>query len=171
MNRRTATVGILGVAAGIAGIGASLWRDRESRAATEAVWGLRFPRLGGGELALRSFKGRPLLLNFWATWCVPCVTEMPLLARFAAEHPGWQVVGLAVDRADAVSRFVADHRIAFPVALAEVQGLELSRSLGNTVGGLPFTVAFDASGGADQKRLGALDENELRRWANRLAPT
>ena len=166
MKRRTAAFGIFGVGAGLAGIGTSLWRDRESRAATEAVWQLRFPRLGGGDLALASLRGKPLLLNFWATWCVPCVLEMPLLARFAEQHPDWQVIGLAVDREEAVARFVAEKRIAFPVALASLQGLELSRSLGNTAGGLPFSVGFDASGRPKRHRLGALDEEELGRWAD-----
>jgi thiol-disulfide isomerase/thioredoxin len=167
MKRRTVALGSLGIAAGLTGVGAALWRDRESRTAAEAVWRMRFPRPGGGELALAALRGRPLLLNFWATWCVPCVTEMPLLARFAAERPDWQIVGLAVDREEAVSRFVAEHRIAFPVALANLQGIELSRSLGNTAGGLPFTVAFDAAGRPEHRHLGALDEAELGRWSGR----
>ena len=169
MKRRAAAVGILGVGAGLAGVGASLWRDRERQAADDAVWRLRFPRPGGGELALASLRGRPLLLNFWATWCVPCVTEMPLLARFAERHPDWQIVGLAVDREEPVSRFVAERRIAFAIALADVQGLELSRTLGNTAGGLPFSVAFGRSGRAERHHLGALDDEVLRTWADSRA--
>jgi thiol-disulfide isomerase/thioredoxin len=165
--RRTLVVGGLGVAAGIAGIGASLWRHRAPEEPSVDLWALRFPRPEGGELAFGSLRGRPLLLNFWATWCPPCVTEMPLLAGFHARHAatGWQVVGLAVDQPEPVRRFIAERRIDFPIGLAGADGLELARSLGNTAGGLPYSVAFGAGGTARAHKLGALDEGTLTAWA------
>ena len=126
--------------------------DGDSRTAgrrsTSGTFASRRP--DGGELALGSLRGRPLVLNFWATWCPPCVEEMPMLDRFQREQQrgGWQVVGLAVDSAAPVREFLARHPVGFPIGLAGMQGVELSRALGNTRGALPFSVVFDARGEA-----------------------
>mgnify|MGYP001544650046 FL=1 len=174
MKRRSVVAaGGVGTLAVAAGIGAALWRDRS--AGTEPVaaaplampiWSMRFVRPGGGELAFADLRGKPLLLNFWATWCPPCVIEMPLLARFHAQHraAGWQVVGLAVDQAVPVQAFMRQRAIDFPVALAGAEGLDLSRALGNSAGGLPFSVCFAADGTARNRKLGALDGATLAAW-------
>ena len=172
-RRRVIAAGGVGALAAAAGIGAALWRDPDARlepaAASSAarIWSLRFPRPGGGELAFAALRGKPLLLNFWATWCPPCVIEMPLLARFHVQHQaaGWQVVGLAVDQDGPVQAFIRQRGIDFPVALAGAEGLELSRALGNSVGGLPFSVCFASDGTARNRKLGALDEPTLAAWA------
>jgi thiol-disulfide isomerase/thioredoxin len=169
MNRRHAVVAGIGVLAAAAGVGAALWAGRRGEASAR-LWSMRFRRPGGGEIALADFRGKPLLLNFWATWCPPCVTEMPLLARFHAEHraTGWQVLGLAVDQEAPVRTFVVEHSIDFPVALAQAEGLELARELGNAAGGLPFSVVLDADGRTRSRRLGALDARTLENWASGL---
>lgn len=144
--------------------------DEPDRAPPIDVFGLRFERPGGGEVALATFRGRPLVLNFWATWCPPCIEEMPMLDRFQREHraAGWQVVGLAVDSAEPVREFLARHPVDFTIGLAGMQGVALSRSLGNVSGALPFSVAFDARGEAVERKLGVLKWDELLAWAARL---
>lgn len=134
------------------------------------VFGLRFPTPDGAELVLAGLRGRPLLLNFWATWCAPCLEEMPLLDRFANEHrrAGWQVVGLALDGAAPVREFMARTPVAFPIGLAQGQGVGLSRALGNTRGALPFSVVFDSAGQAVQRKLGAVNSQELSLWASNV---
>jgi thiol-disulfide isomerase/thioredoxin len=111
-------------------------------------------------------RGKPLLLNFWATWCPPCVQELPLLSSFYQENSvnGWQVLGLAVDQLDAVKRFLAQAPVTFPVALAGAGGIEMSRAFGNRNGGLPFTVILGADGGVLHRKLGQLTPEDLRTW-------
>jgi len=171
MNRRAVIAGVA-VAAGAAGAGVALWRSLSAPAELPPdFWSLRFEQPGGGELVLATLRGRPLLLNFWATWCAPCVTEMPMLDAFqqAQRGRGWQVVGLAVDSPSPVRQFLAQRPVGFAVGLAGLNGVELARSLGNTIGGLPFTVVVDRSGRTRHSKLGALAAKDLDAWAAAMA--
>lgn len=157
---------------GVAGVGTGLaWRtyQRESKALSQAetvFWQQQFAQVDGAMLATASFSGKPLVLNFWATWCPPCVEELPLLNAFFKENSakGWQVLGLAVDQAAPVKRFLSQSPLAFPVALAGFPGIEASKSLGNLNGGLPFTVVFDAAGTVLHRKMGKLHPDDLRVW-------
>lgn len=172
MNRR-ALFAATGLAAGAAGIGLSWWQSRpDPPPPGSQLWARRFARPEGGELVMAQLRGRPLVLNFWATWCPPCVREMPQLSRFAREFgpAGWQVVGLAAETAEPVRRFLQNLVVDFPIGLAGVQAIELSRELGNAQGALPFTAVFDASGRKVQQRLGETHFEELARWARQAAP-
>ena len=167
MNRR-ALLAASGLAAGAAGIGLSWWQSRPAPPPPGSnLWALRFARPDGGEVVMTQLRGRPLVLNFWATWCPPCVREMPQLSRFAREFgpAGWQVVGLAAEQAEPVRRFLQKLAVEFPIGLAGVQAIELSRELGNAQGALPFTAVFDASGRQVQQRLGETHFEELAQWA------
>lgn len=141
----------------------------EGRAASAALWDTRLPRPDGSELALAGLRGRPLVLNFWATWCTPCIREMPLLDRFAAEHPAISVVGIAVDRTEAVQKFLAKAPVRFQIGVAGFAGTGLARELGNPQGGLPFSLAIARDGSVSAHRIGELRAEDLRDWAQRLA--
>jgi thiol-disulfide isomerase/thioredoxin len=169
MRRRSALVGGVAVLAATGGAGVAVWRARPG-ARDDELWSRRFDKPTGGQLALGAFRGRPLLLNFWATWCPPCVGELPLLDRFHREQPanGWQVVGLAVDNLAPVVGFLDKRPVGFAIGLAGPSGIELARILGNSGGALPFTVVFDRAGRVVQRKLGAIEPADLQKWVDSM---
>lgn len=167
-RRRVLLAGVAAAAA-LAGAGLAWWRLRPGELESgveQALWQRRFPRPEGGELVLQSMRGKPLLINFWATWCPPCVEELPMLDRFYREHAaqGWQIVGLAVDQLAAVQGFLRKLPLSFPVGLAGFEGAALARSLGNQTGGLPFTVVLDGRGRVLARKMGQLTPQDLQQW-------
>ncbi len=189
-RRRFWTFGLVAGASAAAGLGWQwLQPDATPAAATDAAaptpvaaadaaassseggdwWAQRFERPEGGELALAALRGQPLLVNFWATWCPPCVKEMPQLDRFSRENKqGVQVIGLAVDGPTPVREFLKKTPVGFGIGLAGFAGTELARALGNPSGGLPFSVLFDARGEVVQRKLGETNHAELMQWADAL---
>lgn len=167
MKRRSVVVGAVAVAAVAGGIGLQVGR-RGPDETDLLIWTRRFEQPQGGALDMAERQGRPLLLNFWATWCAPCVTEMPLLDRFQQAHgrAGWQVVGLAIDRVEPVRAFLQRVPVHFAIGIAGIDGVDLGRRLGNTGGQLPYTVVYDRSGRIRDRKLGAVSEAELNRWAS-----
>jgi thiol-disulfide isomerase/thioredoxin len=119
----------------------------------------------GKPVALAQYKGKPLVLNFWATWCPPCVDEMPELNALQQELGAdkIRIVGIGIDSPGNIADFAAKQKIAYPLLVAGMGGTELSRQLGNKAGGLPFTVLIDADGRARQQYLGRLKMDRLRR--------
>ena len=164
--RRVWLLGAAGVAAIGAGLGWRLVAERRFDEASGGLWDLRFTRPEGGELAMATLRGRPLLLNFWATWCPPCVKEMPEIDRFrpALAARGGEVVGIAVDSPTPVREFLRRTPVSYPIALAGFEGSDLSRRLGNVQGALPFTVLFGRDGRIVQRKLGETTAAELEGW-------
>lgn len=171
MNPVTRRLILAGAGLGAAALGASFaWRKlnpTQPSAIAQAFWAHRFPGLDGGELDVARWRGQPLLVNFWATWCPPCVKELPEINQFyqEAKGKGWQVLGLAVDQLDPVKAFLQKTPLDFAVALAGPEGLGLVRELGNPAGGLPFSVVFDETGEISWRRLGVSRLEDLRALA------
>jgi len=159
--------GVAGAAAA-AGAGWAWWRS--AQAGDIDLWSMSFETPAGGTLNFGAFRGKPLVLNFWATWCAPCLKEIPELERFHREFGprGWQVFGLALDRAAPVNEFLARVPVTFPVALAGIDGSDLTRELGNTQGVLPYTVVFDRRGRSAHRKVGETSFDELRGWATAM---
>ncbi len=169
-GRRRMLLGTVAASATLAGIGLAWWnKPGVSGPATgrPALWDLTFDAPGEPALHMQTLAGKPLLLNFWATWCPPCVEEFPLLDRFyqANSANGWQVLGLAVDQLAAVESFLHRVPVRFPIALAGLAGIELSKTLGNVGGGLPFTVVLGSAGYVVHRKIGRVDTQDLSQWS------
>ncbi|MFY8135378.1 MAG: TlpA family protein disulfide reductase [Aquimonas sp.] len=123
-------------------------------------------RLDGSTAKLSDFDGRPLLINFWATWCPPCIEELPLLdalhQRSGAD--GLQVIGIALDDPAAVEKFLGEVPVEFPMFLAKPGRVDLSTTLGNANSVLPYSVLIDAEGRIAKRKFGAFSEASLREW-------
>jgi thiol-disulfide isomerase/thioredoxin len=159
--------------ASLAGVGALtagiLTANRkEDRAGTlQELWTLTLPTPMGSPLALVQFKGKPLLINFWATWCAPCVEEMPLLEKFHEENlsinsNGLQLLGIAADKSESVVKFLSKSPVQFPIALAGFEGIELAKTLGNVAGGLPYSILISKNSSILFKKEGQLAANDFK---------
>jgi thiol-disulfide isomerase/thioredoxin len=168
-RRRLLQVGV-GAAAALAGAGVAWWQLRPNEGAGDAaaiLWPMSFDMPAGGTLGMQAMRGKPLLVNFWATWCPPCVDELPLIDNFYRNNSSksWQVVGLAIDQPTAVRAFLQRTPVSFPVGMAGLGGTELARALGNTSGGLPFTVVLGMGGEVRDRRIGRVSTGDLTAWS------
>ena len=180
-HRRRWLMGATAALAAAAGLGWAWRRERQTNnpantlapsaepadVALAAFWQAQFETPAGPKLATAGFKGRPVLINFWATWCPPCVDELPLIEAFYRQNKsnGWQVLGIAADKTSSVSSFLVKLPLSFPIAIAGLEGVALSRSLGNLAGGLPFTVVLGRNGQVIQRKMGQIQPEDLRQWA------
>jgi thiol-disulfide isomerase/thioredoxin len=165
-HRRHLILGGAAVVSAIAGAGWAAWRYRLRKpedSALAALWALEAELPTGDVYKLSALRGKPLIVNFWATWCPPCVEEMPLLDAFYRQNAanGWQLVGLAADTAAAVNKFLGKSPVQFPTPLAGLAGIELSRTLGNLSGALPFTVVLNSQGEIALRHMGKLSAEQI----------
>jgi thiol-disulfide isomerase/thioredoxin len=168
-NRRTAMY--VGVAALAALTGATVSWKRQSLVemapeSLAAFWSAEFDTPSGESLPMTVFQGKPLVINFWATWCTPCIEEMPLIDAFFRENEskGWQVLGLAIDQPSRVKQFLNQFPVQYKIGLAGLTGTDLAKKLGNDIGGLPFTIVLDANGQLKQRKLGKLTADDIKKW-------
>lgn len=159
-----------GVAALFAVAGAFIGSQQtESRAAGSPTVSVlltqTLPDASGKPQNLGQWKNKPLVVNFWATWCTPCVEEMPELSALQGElgPQKVQILGIGIDSAANISQFASKYQIRYPLYVAGMGGSELSRQLGNQAGGLPFTVLVGRDGQVKRTYLGRLKMNELRK--------
>lgn len=113
---------------------------------------------------LSQWQGKFLLVNFWATWCAPCVQEMPELSELQKElsSSNVQLLGLGIDSPSNIAEFAQKYQISYPLFAAGMEGTELSRQLGNQAAGLPFTVLISPDGIMLKSYLGRLNIVQLR---------
>ncbi|GIZ50991.1 TlpA family protein disulfide reductase [Noviherbaspirillum aridicola] len=113
---------------------------------------------------LSQWKDRPLVVNFWATWCAPCVDEMPELSALQQEvgGRGIQILGIGIDSPSNIAEFGTKYKISYPLYAGGMSGTELSRRFGNQAGGLPYTVLIDRQGQVKKTYIGRLKMDELK---------
>ncbi|HEY1289030.1 MAG TPA: TlpA disulfide reductase family protein [Burkholderiales bacterium] len=161
--RRKVVLGAVAVATVAAGATAGVFVLRRRSGATELL-AASFPDLSGRRRKLSEWRGRPLLCNFWASWCAPCREEIPLLDSAARENAsiGFQVVGIAIDNAANVHKYLKTVQVGYTVLVAEGSAIRLMEALGNREGMLPFSVTLDGAGHLRRRKLGAYSADELR---------
>ena len=121
------------------------------------------PDIRGELQPLAQWKGKVLVINFWASWCPPCREEMPALSRLQIKHAanGIQIIGIALDNAANVVQYAKWHPTSYPLLVGDSTTTELTRAMGNSQMALPYTVVYDAAGTARMTRLGLFSEDEL----------
>ena len=122
---------------------------------------------------LAQFDGAPLLVNFWATWCAPCVEELPRLAEWHARRAADGIAVLAIaqeDDPDTVVAFMRTHALDLPVWIETADAGDHSLRLGNTRSVLPYSVLIGADGVIIEQRIGALDDDDLADWSRLARP-
>lgn len=114
---------------------------------------------------MSNWHGKLLLVNFWATWCAPCVEEMPELTSLQNEQSfnNLQVIGIGIDSATNIREFGTKHKISYPLYIAGMEGIELARNMGNQHGGLPFTLLIGPDGKVKKTYIGRLDMQVVRK--------
>ena len=128
-----------------------------------ALLTLVLPDLQGREQPLAQWRGKVLIVNFWATWCAPCREEMPHFVEIQKRDgpKGLQFVGIAVDQADKVRGFAQEIGLNYPALIGGFGAIELSKALGNDLSALPFTVVIDRRGNVVHTQLGLLRPDKL----------
>jgi len=174
VSRRHWILAGLGVTAGLAGAMVAWQKFQPHAVMDEAIqnfWSQEFEKPEGGTLFMKALLGKPLLINFWATWCPPCIEELPLIDAFFNQNKSksFQVVGLAVDQPSMVRRYLSQRPLSFPVGLAGFNGTELGKTLGNSQSVLPFSVIFDAKGRLLAQKAGKLDQSDLEAWLKKVS--
>ncbi len=136
----------------------SIRADAEKR-----LFAASFPDLAGRSQPLAQWRGKVLVVNFWATWCPPCRQEMPgfvaLQRKYGAR--GLTFIGIALDEGAKVRAFVTENEVNYPVLLGEDDAVDLARAIGNDRGGLPFSALLDRNGKIVAAKVGAWDEKKL----------
>jgi thiol-disulfide isomerase/thioredoxin len=197
MKVTTPRIIAVAILAGVLGLAASLWFDgnpmwrtqageRALHAATNATApappagvtpaavgdpmpAIALPGLDGAVVDLRTrYAGKRLLINVWASWCGPCIEEMPELDRFAAAQgaEGVQVIGLALDTPDGVRDFIRQVPVRYPIVLDTPGPADASVWLGNAKGVLPYTVLVDADGRIARQKIGPFTHGEISGWVD-----
>jgi thiol-disulfide isomerase/thioredoxin len=153
---------VAGVFALAAGLGLALW-DRQPPDAS-ALLALSLPDVDGAPQSLTQWRGKVMIVNFWATWCEPCREEMPEFVRAQREFgpKGLQFVGIAVDQRDKVAQFAKELDLNYPALIGGYEAMDVAKPLGNRLAGLPFTVVLDRQGRIVHTQLGPLKPAMLR---------
>lgn len=161
---------IAGMALGALAAGVYFGRTGSPDAPASALLGLSLPDVDGREQRLDQWKGKVLVVNFWATWCEPCREEMPEFVRVQAgsSAKGLQFVGIAIDQPDKVRQFSNDLKLNYPSLVGGYGALELSKTFGNQLMALPFTLIIDRSGQVAYAQMGPLKPGKLDAIVSKL---
>lgn len=159
-----ALAGLIALVIGVWAARAHYTPDGRQTYAPDQLWAMQLPDSYGKPQSLVQWRGKMLVLNFWATWCAPCREEIPDLLATRSEYASknLEIVGIAIDQAQSVKEYMHDMRIAYPVLIGEGGALTLARALGNPSGALPYTVVISPEGRVLMRHLGRLPKPKLQ---------
>lgn len=166
-------IGVVAIAFGVMGaiVGVNrkappppLTTETAPAGAVGALYAQSMNDAGGAPQALSQWKGKALVVNFWAPWCAPCVKEMPELDQLARDSlaKNIHVIGIGIDSPSNIAQFADKFKISYPLYVAGMSGTDLARQFGNNAGGLPYTVLIGADGQVKKTYLGILKFDELK---------
>jgi thiol-disulfide isomerase/thioredoxin len=165
-KRNLLLAGAGALACGVGAFGGYWWlHGRSAHAGGDAskLLTASFEALDGSQTPLSQWRGKTLIVNFWATWCAPCREEMPDFVKAQTEYAGkgLQFVGVAIDRKQPVEKFVKELAINYPIVIGDVAWLDALKTMGNPQGVLPFTIVFSPSSDVMLRRVGKLKYSEI----------
>ncbi len=149
-------------------IGSQSGVNASAKADPAAFYEASLPDLDGKTVELREYLGRPTVVNFWATWCAPCVQEMPYLDAIAKNSPKLGFVGIGIDTESNIKQFVSKIPVSYKLVVAGHGGISMVRALGNAAGGLPFTVLLTEDGSIFDTILGQVEPEDLKNRISKL---
>jgi thiol-disulfide isomerase/thioredoxin len=168
MNRRQwISIIAIGLAALVAGVLTSQWIYKTSLASDPAInvfLANPWQTPDGKSVDTKEWRGKVLVVNFWASWCPPCVEEMPTLDKLQAELKNQNVlfVGIGIDSPSNIRQFLEMTPVSYPIVIGGLEGSNISKQMGNAQGALPYTVIINSQGKSTSSKLGKISEEELR---------
>jgi thiol-disulfide isomerase/thioredoxin len=172
MNRRwwiyIVGIGLLALALGVL---TAQWKYKTglaSEPAIQAFFSNPWKTPDGKSISADEWRGKVLVVNFWASWCPPCIEEMPTLDLLQAEFLSKNVlfVGIGIDSPSNIRQFLETTPVSYPIVMGGLEGSALSKQMGNAQGALPYTIVINAKGIATSSKLGKISEEELRKAIN-----
>ncbi len=169
MNRRQwISIIAISLAALLAGVLTSQWIYKTGLAsdpAIKAFFANPWQTPDGKSADTEQWRGKVLVVNFWASWCPPCVEEMPTLDKLQAEFKAQNVlfVGIGIDSPSNIREFLEKTPVSYPIVIGGLEGSNLSKQMGNSQGALPYTIIINAQGKPTSSKLGKISEEELRK--------
>jgi thiol-disulfide isomerase/thioredoxin len=172
-TREWLLIAVVGLAAAVAGFGYNAWRTVPGGHVQDgeaALKGTALPDLEGTAQSLAQWRGKVVVVNFWATWCAPCREEIPILVRLQAKYRdrGLQLVGIAIDQPDKVRPYATEMGMNFPILIGNLEAIDLTKALGNRAGVLPFTVVLGRDGTIASREVGAVKEAHIEALVSTL---
>ena len=168
MNRRQLIVIVaISLLALLGGVLTSQWIYKTGLAsdpAVKAFFANSWQTPDGKTVNTQDWQGKVLVVNFWASWCPPCVEEMPALDKLQQEFLQQKVlfVGIGIDSPSNIREFLSKTPVSYPIVIGGLEGSNLSKQLGNSQGALPYTIIINAKGKASYSKLGKISEDDIR---------
>jgi thiol-disulfide isomerase/thioredoxin len=168
MNRRQLIIIVaISLLALLGGVLTSQWIYKTGLAsdpAVKAFFANSWQTPNGKTVNTQEWQGKVLVVNFWASWCPPCVEEMPALDKLQQEFMQQNVlfVGIGIDSPSNIREFLSKTPVSYPIVIGGLEGSNLSKQMGNSQGALPYTIIINAKGKATYSKLGKISEDDIR---------